>query len=184
MTATLTESPSVGALVGDLKPALDRAGAKAPKASTTAKAWRFVSKQVVTGLDRDLEEGLIDRLAEGWGKAEALAVHAADSVKHDDYTVALASHTFEMKHDPGFDLTINGVDAGRLPVKLALEVEVGGAVLTLNDGAITEVELGKISLSGSVEVAEIATPLDLATPEFILLGKHKLKQPVRIGPAL
>jgi hypothetical protein len=178
MTA-MTEAPTLGDLVGNLDGPLDSAGAGRTERERMTPVWPAVREGVAKGLRDQLQEAdLLEMLAEGWAKTEVMIDRAAAQIAKDGVT--LASHDQEITFDPGFVLTINGVGTERLPLSLVLDASIGGAILTIEDGAITEVEIGKVCLSGHLAWAGVITPINLDAPEFSLLGKHKLKHPAPI----
>jgi hypothetical protein len=179
MTATMTEAPSLGDLVGNIDQSLDNAGAGRTERQRMTPVWPAVREGVAKGMRDQLEKAdLLELLAEGWAKTEALMNRAAEHMANSDVT--LASHDQELTFDPGFVITVGGVGAQRLPLSLVLDASIGGAILTLEDGAITEVEIGKVSFSGHLDWAGVLTPINVDAPEFTLLGKHKLKHPTPI----
>ena len=184
MTVTMTDAPKLGLLVGNLGPEFDRAGEAGAGRARMTPVWPAVRKGVADGMRKALADAdLLDLLAQGWAKAKALERRVADAVRDEVAapTVTLASHDQDITLDPGFVVTINGVGAQKLPLAMVFTASIGGAILTIEGDRITEVEVGKVGLSGHVDWASIATPIEMSIPEFNLLGKHKLKQPAKIG---
>ena len=178
----MAQTQNVSDLIGDMDVALDSLRDRFSAGTPVARAWPAIRKAVGSRLRAALDVDLLRLLAEGWTKVDLLrrdfipAQERASTASQ----VTLAEHTQRIALDPDIHLTIDGIDACRLPIGLAIDVGITGAVLTIDGGAITEVELGELTLSAQLTYDGAELPIAMKTPQLKLVGLREIKPPIAI----
>lgn len=155
--------------------------AAAADGSLLGKAWSQVGDLVESGVRDALDVDLVGVLAGGWSKAVELRGYA-DSAKYPPETkvrMTLAQHRLAIAIDPELTLSVDGIAAQPLQLKVELVADLKGAVLTIADGAITAVDAGKVALSAQLKWGSHSLPLK-AMREVELPGRVAIDPPARI----
>jgi hypothetical protein len=115
--------------------------------------WRLLSGAAARQLAGLLDIGFVDVLVGAWNKSYALGQQLDKSANSPgkDFFLQLAEHKVTSKHEPYLALLKDGQEIGRLPFSVSLELVLQGAVLRIRDGAIQEVETGRIKGKGTVK---------------------------------
>ena len=138
--------------------------------------WRMMPAAVARHLAGLLDIELADILVGAWNKAHGLRQQIEKSVKTPGKEVflQLAEHKITSTHQPYIALLKDGREIARLPFSVSLELVLQGAVVRILDGAIQEIQTGKIKGKGTVkcggailvekELQPIAIPGTLQVP--------------------
>jgi hypothetical protein len=144
--------------------------------SISASALRMMSGAVARQLTGLLDIGLADVLVGGWNKAFAVRQQLEKSLKTPgkDVFLQLGEHKITSEHKPYVALMKDGHELGRLPFSANIEIVLQGAVLRILDGAIKEIQTGRVKGKGTVkcgrfmlvekEIQPIDIPGTLAVP--------------------
>ena len=118
-------------------------------------AWRMMPKAIASQLSSLLNIGFDDILVGAWNKSYALRQQLQKSAKspEKDFFLELVEHTIKSTRDPYIALLKNGQEVGRLPFSISVELVLQGAVLRIRDGAVREVQVGRVKCKGVVELA-------------------------------
>jgi len=102
-----------------------------------------------------LDIGLADVLLGAWNKSHGLRQQLEKSAKAPgkEMFLQLAEHKITSTHQPYIALMKDGHEMGRLPFSVSLELVLQGAVVRILDGAIQEIQTGKVKGKGTVKCA-------------------------------
>ena len=120
-------------------------------------AWRMMPKAVAGQLSGLLDTAFPDILIGAWNKSYTLRQQLQKSAKtpDKDLFLQLVEHEIKSKHEPYVALLKNGQEVARLPFTISVELVLKGAVLRIRDGAVREVQTGKIKAKGSVKLGGV-----------------------------
>jgi len=115
--------------------------------------WQMLPGAVARHLAGLLDIGLGDILVGAWNTSHALGQQLEKSAKSPgkDIFLQLAEHKITSKHEPYLALLKDGQEVGRLPFSVSVELVLQGAVLRIRDGAIQEIQTGRIKGKGTVK---------------------------------
>ena len=104
-----------------------------------------------------LDISMLDVFLGAWTKAYALRKELEKSVSAPgkDFFLQLAEHEIASKHEPYLALLKDGAEIGRLKFSVSLEIVVQAAMLRIRDGAIQEIEAGRVKGKGTVKCGRV-----------------------------
>ena len=144
--------------------------------SLPALGWGMMPGALARQLAGLLDIGLADILVGAWNSAHGLRQQIEKSAKTPgkELFLQLAEHKITSTHKPYIGLLKDGREIARLPFAVSLELVLQGAVVRILDGAIQEIQTGKIKGKGTVkcggailvqkELQPIAIPGTLQVP--------------------
>ena len=102
-----------------------------------------------------LDIGMADVLLGAWNKSHGLRQQLEKSANAPgkEMFLQLAEHKITSTHQPYIALMKDGQEMGRLPFSVSLELVLQGAVVRILDGAIQEIQTGKVKGKGTVKCA-------------------------------
>jgi len=162
ITITSLLLPPQSELASAIKKTLDEEGvavAAGGGPSVSLSALRLMSgalAQQLTGMLNQI--GLADIFVSAWNKAFAVRQQLEKSAKSPgkELFLQLAEHKISSAHKPYVALIKDGHELGRVPFSVALEITLQGAVLRLLDGAIKEIQTGKmVKGKGTVKIGPL-----------------------------
>jgi len=137
-------------LAASITRALDEEGvslAAGAGSSLTLSALRLMAGELAEKLERMLDEiSLGGILAGAWNRAFTVRQQLEKSAKSPgkELFVQLAEHKVTSGHHPYIALMKDGHELGRLPFNVIVEFTLQGAVLRILDGAIKDIQTGRI----------------------------------------
>ena len=114
---------------------------------------RALSGAVGRSLKSMLQIDLSDIFVTAWNKSGTLRQHLEKSAHSPgkEIFLQLAEHKIASTHRPHVSLMKDGAEIARVEFEAVLELVLQGAVLRLLDGAIQDVQTGKVKGKGSVK---------------------------------
>lgn len=106
-----------------------------------------LERTLETTVKEAFEVSLIDAVAGGLAKWQELARHAKSGSRT---VVPLLTHRIVSRHHPAISLVLNGVEARRAVFDLELALRISGLHATLEDGRLTALAAGTVTLSLAV----------------------------------
>jgi hypothetical protein len=96
---------------------------------------------------------LADIFVAAWNKSGTLRQHLEKSAHSPgkEIFLQLAEHKIVSRHAPHVSLMKEGAEIGRVEFEVALELVLQGAVLRLLDGAIQDVQIGRVKGKATVK---------------------------------
>jgi hypothetical protein len=138
--------------------------------------------EIVVVMRRVLGVAVVDLLGAAWRKWEPLAAAARRSLETPGSTeiVELLDHRITSSHQPGVDITVDGVKIAeiRLDVEIAIEIHGLTAVVTGSRLSALRTGRGEASLNVSVD----GTPLPPLTRPFDLAMELDLGEGILLIP--
>jgi len=121
--------------------------------SLSMSGLRLMSGTLARHLAGVLDIGLADVLVGAWNKAFAVRQQIEKSAKSPgkELFLQLAEHKITSAHKPYVALMKDGQELGRLPFSVSVEIVLQGAVLRILDGAIQEIQTGRVKGKGIVK---------------------------------
>jgi hypothetical protein len=121
--------------------------------SLPALGWGMMPSALARQLAGLLDIGLGDILVGAWNSAHGLRQQIEKSAKTPgkELFLQLAEHKITSTHKPYIGLLKDGREIARLPFAVSLELVLQGAVVRILDGAIQEIQTGKIKGKGTVK---------------------------------
>jgi hypothetical protein len=118
--------------------------------------WRMMPAAIARHLPALLDIGFGDILVGAWNKSFALRQQIEKSLKTPgkEIFVQLSEHKITSTHKPYIALMKNGQEIGRLPFTVSIEIILQGAVVRILDGAVQEIQTGKVKGKGTVKCFE------------------------------
>jgi len=142
----------------------------------------IVLDEIVVVMRRVLGVAVVDLLGAAWRKWEPLAAAARRSLETPGSTeiVELLDHRITSSHQPGVDITVDGVKIAeiRLDVEIAIEIHGLTAVVTGSRLSALRTGRGEASLNVSVD----GTPLPPLTRPFDLAMELDLGEGILLIP--
>lgn len=91
-------------------------------------------------------------IAGAWAKAASLRQYRDKSLAEPDETflLSMAKHSIQSKYKPSIEMLVNGTALDSLPFEIVVQLALEGLVLTIKNGRITELRLGKCQASGKI----------------------------------
>jgi hypothetical protein len=148
--------PAQAELADSIKKALAEEGMEVNAGggpNVSLAALRLMSGALARQLTGLLDIGLADVLVGAWNKAFAVRQQLEKSLKSPgkDMFLQLGEHKITSEHKPYVALMKDGHELGRLPFSVNLELVLQGAVLRILDGAIKEIQTGRVKGKGVVK---------------------------------
>jgi hypothetical protein len=114
---------------------------------------RAMSGALAGKLKSLLQIDLSDIFVTAWNKSGTLRQHLEKSAQSPgkEIFLQLAEHKIASTHRPHVSLMKDGVEIAKVDFEVALELVLQGAVLRLLDGAIQDVQTGRVKGKGSVK---------------------------------
>ena len=114
---------------------------------------RALSGALARNLKSLLQIDLSDIFVTAWNKSGTLRQHLEKSAHSPgkEIFLQLAEHKIASTHKPHVALMKDGVEIARVEFEAAIELVLQGAVLRLLDGAIQDVQTGRVKGKGSVK---------------------------------
>jgi hypothetical protein len=114
---------------------------------------RAMSGALARNLKSLLQIDLSDIFVTAWNKSGTLRQHLEKSAHAPgkEIFLQLAEHKITSTHRPHVALMKDGAEIGRVAFEAAIELVLQGAVLRLLDGAIQDVQTGRIKGKGSIK---------------------------------
>jgi hypothetical protein len=148
--------PAADDLTDRIKDALDNngVGIEGGGLKNPLLGWKMMPAAIARHLPTLLDVGLGDILVGAWNKSYALRQQMEKSAKAPgkELFTQLSEHKVTSTHKPYIALMKNGQEIGRLPFTVTLEIVLQGAVVRLLDGAIQEIQTGKIKGKGTLKL--------------------------------
>jgi hypothetical protein len=118
--------------------------------------WRMMPGAIARHLPTLLDIGLGDILVGAWNKSFALRQQLEKSAKTPGKEIftQLSEHKITSTHKPYIALMKNGQEIGRLPFTVSIEIILQGAVVRILDGAVQEIQVGKVKGKGTLKCFE------------------------------
>lgn len=148
--------PSKDILADRIKQVLDdeRVEVRAGGTGTfAALGLRMMAGSLAGHVEKLLEISIGDVLAGAWNTSGTLRTHLEKSANAPgkEFFLQLAEHKITSEHHPYISVMKDGVEVRQVPFEVDLELVLQGAVLRLMDGAIQEVQVGRVKGKGSVK---------------------------------
>ena len=104
-----------------------------------------------------LDISMLDVFLGAWTKAYALRkeLEKSTGAPGKDFFLQLAEHEIASRHEPYIALLKDGEEIGRLKFSVSLEIVVQAAMLRIRDGAIQEIEAGRVKGKGTVKCGRV-----------------------------
>ena len=114
---------------------------------------RAMSGALARNLKPLLQIDLSDIFITAWNKSGTLRQHLEKSAHAPgkEIFLQLAEHKIASTHRPHVSLMKDGAEIARVEFEIAIELVLQGAVLRLLDGAIQEVQTGRVKGKGTVK---------------------------------
>ena len=114
---------------------------------------RAMAGALARNLKSLLQIDVSDIFVTAWNKSGTLRQHLEKSAHSPgkEIFLQLAEHKIASTHKPHVALMKDGVEIARVEFEAAIELVLQGAVLRLLDGAIQDVQTGKVKGKGSVK---------------------------------
>lgn len=145
-----------------LEPAVTKLGG-VPSGLVGAAAGEVGS--VLAGL---LEMDLVDLLAAGWRKYEALTAAARQTIENpgEEQVVELATHRITSAHRPRIDLEVDGVSVGSVEVQIDVTFDLHAVQAVVFAGRLTALRSGLVDVTAALACEGV--PITSATRRFDL----------------
>jgi hypothetical protein len=114
---------------------------------------RAMSGALARNLKSFLQIDVSDIFVAAWNKSGTLRQHLEKSAHSPgkELFLQLAEHKITSTHRPHVSLMKDGVEVAKVEFEVAIELVLQGAVLRLCDGAIQDVQTGRVKGKGSVK---------------------------------
>ena len=150
--------PPEAELAASLTRALDEEGVSMSAAGgphLSVSAFRLMAGALAQKLPGLLNIGLADVFVGAWNKSVAVRQQIDKSAKAPgkDQFLQLAEHKISSTHKPYVALMKGGRELARVPFEVSVEIVLQGAVLRILDGAIKEIQTGRVKGKGTVKCA-------------------------------
>jgi len=131
--------------------ALDKLLAAAPRLAQP------IGDEIAKATDDVLSVNLVDVVAAGWKKYEALS-KAARRTLEDPSTresVVMVTHTIESKQHASVELYVDGTSRGTMEMTLRIAFTLAGVIAVVEQGRLTAITTGNCTVAGSLTVADV-----------------------------
>ena len=135
----------------------------------SSRLRKIVLDEIVTVMRRVLGVAVVDLLGAAWRKYEPLAAAARRSLESPGTAeiVELLDHRITSSHQPGVDITVDGVKVAEIRLDVEVAIEIHGLTAVVTDGRLSALRTGRgeASLNVSVDGAPlppVTRPFDLA----------------------
>ena len=114
-------------------------------------------REVASATDELLSLNLVDILAAGWKKYDALtqAARRTAAAPGTEEVVVLVTHRIDSTHRPSVELYVDGASMGTIALAMCVSLTVTGARAVVSAGRLTEIRTGTCTAAGSLAVAEV-----------------------------
>jgi hypothetical protein len=121
----------------------------------SVSAFRLMAGALAQQLPGLLNIGLADVFVGAWNKSVAVRQQIDKSAKAPgkDQFLQLAEHKITSTHKPYVALMKGGRELARVPFEVSVEIVMQGAMLRILDGAIQEIQTGRVKGKGTVKCA-------------------------------
>ena len=100
--------------------------------------------------DAFLDVDVVEVLATGWRKMQALTAAARDSLDSDEvHIVALTSHRVQGRWEPRVEVVLAGRVVTRVPFELEVTFDVDGLSASIADGRLVQVDVVRCDLTAT-----------------------------------
>ena len=146
-----------------------------------ALSWNAAQAEIAASLTRTLDTSLLETLAQGWMRYQALMddAHKSRNALHAPILSALARHDIESTLRPYVEIFIGPTSIKRIPFEVTLSTAIDGLQLGLLDGKIVSVQMGQCDWKGSIATTGI-TLIERHTRPLNLPGRIQLKIPISL----
>lgn len=145
--------------------------------------WPAALGEIVGKID-DLVDIPVSKVVAGaWNKYRLLQKYA-DTKKYppsETIMVPLATHTIRSIHKPYVEILVEDKPIGTIAFEIDLELTLEGVLLSIQNGKIMEVRIGRCQGKGRVRCEEVVVA-ERETKEFPLPGSIRLKEGIPIPP--
>lgn len=120
----------------------------------------IVFDEIVAVTRRVLGVAVVDLLGAAWRKYEPLAAAAQRSLASPGSTeiVELLDHRITSSHQPGVDVTVDGVTVAEIRLDVEVAIEIHGLTAVVTDGRLSALRTGRGEASLNVSVDGTALP--------------------------
>lgn len=164
--------------------AVDREMQANPDACPPGFGWDFVSDQAASALRSLLDCDVVDLLAQGWARAQAIRAYA-DPAKHPPGEIAivhLAEHSFAREIHPVLKIHIAGCSPFPVRFTLVLKAEVRGLALSIESGHILAMSAGDAMVSAQLKYGEFNLTNEKQSRKLPLPGRFVFTPGIPIPP--
>lgn len=148
-------------------------------------SWGSVQSALSDSLRTALDTPLINVFADAWKLCSSVESDVEKSLASPRSTViaSLAEHEIQSVLHPSVDVLVGAATVCELVFDVTLITTLKGLLLTLQNGAVTTIELGNCSCSGTIAIHQ----LDLLKRDLFTLklpGQLRLKKPISLSAPL
>jgi hypothetical protein len=184
-TVTLRDFFGGASALAEKLPAIEgspaiRALMAAVAAGAGAVGWPRTLGGVAEQLAAALSVSVPRMLAGAWNRYRVLQKYADPKRANEVALVPLAKHTVKSRHTPSVEVVVNEARIGKIDFVVAVELELEGAVLKIQGGKITEIQVASCKGKGTL-TCEGYVLLDEKSKAFPLLRNVKLEDPIEIS---
>jgi len=142
----------------------------------------IVLDEIVTVMRRVLGVAVVDLLGAAWRKWEPLAAAGRRSLESPGSTeiVELLDHRITSTHQPGVDITVDGVKVAEIRLDVEIAIEIHGLTAVVTEGRLSALRTGRGEVSLNVSVD--GTPLPPMTRPFDLAMELDLGEGIPLIP--
>lgn len=128
-----------------------------------------------------LDIALDDILGQAWSGWTELREYAdpEQTAPEDINVVSVGNHTVTSAHKPSVGVYVHGVRVHSFDFEVAAQFEVQGVNLQVQGGNITQIEMGKLMMGGSIALGD-RTILEKTLAEIPIPGVMRLSKPMPI----
>jgi hypothetical protein len=170
----------------ELRGAMDRAGTtdsvEGRLGTLPPRLRAVVLNEIVSVIERVLDEAVIDVLAAGWRKWEVLAAAGQRSLESPGQTeiVELVDHRITSTHHPAVDVTVDGVKVAEITLQIEIVIQLHALTAVVTQGRLVALRSGRGELS--VDLALDGVPLTSASRQVELPIEVDLGEGIPLVP--
>jgi len=147
--------------------------------------WPGAVDKIAAQVDTLLDSPLSDTLTKVYSESNVLAKYTDPEHYDPDEVVLveLTEHAIDSTHAPHLDIVINGQRIGQLTLDVALQLELKGLILKIQNARIMEINPGTCTGSGTVSFYG-QTLVKKESEPVSLLGPIDLGEGIPIAPLI
>ncbi len=139
--------------------------------------WPAARDEIANQVEGLLDGSVLDVLAFGWNKYQALRKYA-DRKKYspdETFLVSLAKHTVRSSYNPYVEVLVDDKSVGRVDFSINVELTLEGVILCIRDGRIKKIRAASCKGKGTVKCEDFVLlerePAAFTLPASIDLGE-------------
>jgi hypothetical protein len=171
----------------ELRGTMDRAGStdsvEGRLGALPPRLRAVVLNEIVSVIERVLDEAVVDVLAAGWRKWEVLAAAGQRSLESPGQIeiVELVDHRITSIHHPAVDVTVDGVKVAEITLQIEIVIQVHALTAVVTQGRLAALRSGRGEIS--VDLSLDGVPLTSATRQVELPIEVALGEGIPLVPA-